>query len=410
MDRSQYTLCSLPLELLEIVVRYLDGKSSVNLLMTNKTLLARLESNCSFWRHVCQTLDLCSSEWTLGEEHDTETELWKSVYKRFVKIESALQRDGTQFGGQRILSDLSCYDRINKNSQVQPLSLPNQQIVNLSMSRKLENNFKTLKKTLISDCIIRLRGNDSNLLICLQNYFSYSLSEEYFVLVVSSSTTLKSYLTVWRISEDPITYSHSVSSHDLSDVWLACSEDLLIAGDILVLLASPAKPSNYVGGAAPASSHLLLFYNLRSQTSVGSFSLQDQHVRFLPHILKDGGGSKIFHWLGTILAVCPEIDSKYYQAEPELEGRVVLRVFDSTLLQAGGTDQSLQVAEYPVRGVALKLPYSYMASDQKGPHIVLSFSKQYPDHLSQQFLILSLANKSQIIQSVRTFDSSNMSR
>ena len=160
MDRSQYTLCSLPLELLEIVVKYLDGKSSVNLLMTNKTLHDRLESNCSFWRHVCQSLDLCSFEWTLGEEHDTDTELWKSVYNRFVKIEYALKRDGTQFGGQRILSDLSCYDRINKNSQVHPLSFPNQQVVNLSMSRKLENNnFNTLKKTLISDCIIRLREN-----------------------------------------------------------------------------------------------------------------------------------------------------------------------------------------------------------------------------------------------------------
>ena len=155
MDCSHCTLLSLPLELLEIIIKYMDGRSSINLLMTSKTLLQRLESNCSFWRHVCKSLALCSYEWTLGENHHTETQLWKSVYSRFVEIDSALRRDGTRFEGQRILSDLSCYDRIDKNCQVEPLSALNQQVVSLSRGRKLEHNFKTLKKRLISDCIIR---------------------------------------------------------------------------------------------------------------------------------------------------------------------------------------------------------------------------------------------------------------
>ena len=228
------------------------------------------------------------------------------------------------------------------------------------------------------------------------------------MLVLSSTTTLKSYVTVWS-TEHPMTCSHSLSSPDLG-VWLACSEDLLIAGDILVLLASPARPSNYVGGAAPTSSQLILFYNLRRRTSLGGFSLPDQFVRFLPQILKDGGGSKLFHWKGTILAVSPEIANDYYQSQPELEGRIMLRFFDCNLLSGCGTEKSLQIGEYVVSGVALKLPYAFMASDQKGPNIVLSFSKQHTDHLSQQFLILSLENQSELLRSIRTFDSSNMSR
>ena len=72
--------------------------------------------------------------------------------------------------------------------------------------------------------------------------------------------------------------------------------------------------------------------------------------------------------------------------------------------------QSLQIGEFLVKDVALKQPYSYMASDQKGPNIVLAFSKQNVDHLSQQFLILSLQNPAEIIQSIVTFDSDSLPR
>ena len=245
-------------------------------------------------------------------------------------------------------------------------------------------------------------------------YLSYGLSEEFFVLFLSSSSTFRSNLSVWRLSGQDISHSYSVSSQDLRDIWLACSEDLLVVGETLVMMATAAQQSNFFNEGSPQNSDLIHFYNLEKKTLVGRFSLTDGYVRFLPQILKDGGGSKLLHWKGTVLAVCPEIHSSYYQNSPELEGRIVLRFFDLHRLSDGVSDekqaQSLQVGEFIVRDVALKQPYSYMASDQKGPNIVLAFSKQNVDNLSQQFLILSLEDPAEIIQSILTFDSDSLPR
>lgn len=233
------------------------------------------------------------------------------------------------------------------------------------------------------------------------------------MLGLTNSTNFTSSLSVWRISGD-ISHSYSLSSQDLSNAWLACSEDLLVVGDTLVMMATAAQPSNFFNEGSPQNSDLIHFYNLQKKTLAGKFSLTDGYVRFLPQILKDGGGSKLLHWKGTVLAVCPEIHSSYYQISPEHAGRIVLRFFDLDVLNVGDgvTDekQSLQVGEFLVKDVALKQPYSYMASDQKGPNIVLAFSKQNVDHLSQQFLILSLENTAEIIQSIVTFDSESLPR
>ena len=248
--------------------------------------------------------------------------------------------------------------------------------------------------------------------------FSYGLSEEYLVLVLTSCTTFTSSLSVWRISGDDISHSYSLSSQELSNAWLACSEDLLVVGDTLVLMATAAQPSNFFNEGSPQNSDLIHFYNLQKKTLAGRFSLTDGYVRFLPQILKDGGGSKLLHWKGTVLAVCPEIHSSYYQNSPELAGRIVLRFFDLDVLTDGDgvtgvssdEKQSLQVGEFVVKDVALKQPYSYMASDQKGPNIVVAFSKQNVDHLSQQFLIISLEDPAKMIQSIVTFDSESLPR
>ena len=153
MDHPDCRLPSLPLELLETIIKYLDGRSAVNLLISSKTFLERLQSNSSFWRHVCRSLHLCSYEW-LGDNTDSQsTEFWKSLYSRFVEINSALKGDGTQFKGQRILADLSVFDQINKNVEVQPNIY--QQVLKLQNENKPEKKFQTLRKKLISERIIR---------------------------------------------------------------------------------------------------------------------------------------------------------------------------------------------------------------------------------------------------------------
>ena len=135
------TLPSLPLELLEIISKYLDGRSAVNLLISSKTLLQRLQLNFTFWRHVCRSLHLCSHEWLEGNTDSQSTEFWKSLYTRFVDISSALKRDGTQFKGQRILADLSLFDKRNKNFEVQPNIF--QQVVMLPNDKKPEKKIQT---------------------------------------------------------------------------------------------------------------------------------------------------------------------------------------------------------------------------------------------------------------------------
>ena len=154
MDHPGCSLPSLPLELLEIIIKYLDGRSAVNLLISSKTFLQRLQSNSSFWRHVCRSLHLCTYEW-LGENSDSQSaEFWRDLYTRFVEINSALRRDGTQFKGHRILADLSIFDKFDQKFEVQPNIY--QQVIKLpNDNKKSEKKMQTLRKKLISERIIR---------------------------------------------------------------------------------------------------------------------------------------------------------------------------------------------------------------------------------------------------------------
>ena len=52
----------------------------------------------------------------------------------------------------------------------------------------------------------------------------------------------------------------------------------------------------------------------------------------------------------------------------------------------------------------MKQPYSFMASDQKGPNIILSFSQQCSLCISQQFVNVSLENKDRVLEAIRKYD------
>ena len=74
-------------------------------------------------------------------------------------------------------------------------------------------------------------------------------------------------------------------------------------------MATQANNSAYFGESEPLNSELLSIYDLNSQDAeaVKKFSLEDGYVRYLPPILKDGGGKKLMFWNEILLAVCPEV-------------------------------------------------------------------------------------------------------
>ena len=102
------------------------------------------------------------------------------------------------------------------------------------------------------------------------------------------------------------------------------------------------------------------------------------------------------------------MNENYYKYEHESSPRLVLRFFDLNLLRNKDHDSVTEnletIAEFTVEDVVLKQPYSFMASDQKGPNILLSFSQQCSHCISQQFLNLSLENKDGIVESIRKYD------
>ena len=74
-----------------------------------------------------------------------------------------------------------------------------------------------------------------------------------------------------------------------------------------------------------------------------------------------------------------QVPRNYYQHEHEAQPRIVLRFFDLSSIRFSENEEAIHqleaLAEYIIEDVAMKQPYSFMASDQKGPNIVLSFSK-----------------------------------
>ena len=109
-----------------------------------------------------------------------------------------------------------------------------------------------------------------------------------------------------------------------------------------------------------------------------------------------------------------QVPRNYYQHEHEAQPRIVLRFFDLSGIRFSENEEAIHqleaLAEYIIEDVAMKQPYSFMASDQKGPNIVLSFSKLHPDCISQQFVYISLDNKNDIVSSIRKYDRDSIER
>jgi len=395
-------LTILPLEVLEIVFLNLDSKSCVNLVRICSDIHNKLSENLKFWRHVCIGLGLDTVEWcgTRSRTQARHMDFWKSIYHRWKNSERFLL-SSKEFQVERIYADVNSVGESGKTKA-------SQRVVQLPKNHKTVPNFKTLKRKLIRESI-----------------FSYAMSEIYFVLIVSSSKSYFSHLTVWNI-QSSTSFAYTVNQNnfpnsEMSNLWLACSEDLLVHNNLLILMATKAEPSSFFNEAKPCNSDLIHVFDLQngredsSNFLVSKYTTPQSSVRFMPLYLKDGGGSKLLVWGNILLAVCPEVSSDYYRREPDIEPDLVLRFFDLSREMTGGTsdvEQLEMVAQQRLEGVQLKQPYSYFACDQKGPNIVLAFSKQDKnDHfMSQQFVTLSLECKDTIISSIITYDTANMSR
>lgn len=391
-------ILKLPLEILEIIYLHLDSKSCICLLKTCTSLHFNLGENVKFYRHVCRGLGLDTVEWC-GQASDRNADFWKCLHDKSVAVENVLSTRGV-FEVDRIHVDINSF-KLKGNAKVL------QKVLKLPEAHKNVPDYKPLRRKLISESI-----------------FSYAMSDLYFVLVVSNSKSYKSHLTVWNTSKT-ISYAFSVNHHsspnsELANLWLACSEDILVHKHYLILMATKAEPSNFFNEAKPCNSDLLYIYDLKKRTDevdhgflVAKYTLKSA-VRFLPLILKEGGGSKLMVWGNLLLAVCPETSEEYYKYEPDTEPSLVIRCFDLTSIMAGDMDSGVQqlelVAEHRLQGVRMKQPYSYIASDQKGPNIVMSFSRQDHHCMSQQFVILSLKRRETFLSSITTYNTTNMTR
>ena len=104
-----------------------------------------------------------------------------------------------------------------------------------------------------------------------------------------------------------------------------------------------------------------------------------------------------------------QVNENYYKYMHESSPRLVLRFFDIHSLKNKEREISEVVdletfGEYIVEDVVLKQPYSFMASDQKGPNIILSFSQQCSHCISQQFVNISLENKDRVLETICKYD------
>jgi len=256
-----------------------------------------------------------------------------------------------------------------------------QRILHLPEEAKASLDFKTLKQSLIAE-----------------NIFSYGLSESHFVLIVSNSQTYKSIVTVWRIGEE-VTFSYSLTPsshplHPLTSLCLLSSEDLLLHGSLLILMASPVGPSNFFNESQPLTSDLLHVFDL-SQPPLAPGFLAGRHalpapwLRLLPPVLKAGGGPRLRADGHLLLAVCPLVQATHYTTDHALaQANITLKLFSLSPLQ----EELEMLWEHTVPDTSPLLPLSYLACDQKGPSLVLSFSRSCEQQpLSQQFLTLSLA-------------------
>ena len=397
----------LPQEMLECVVLHLDPVSSVNLALASRTVFARLEQSAGFWRHLARGHGLGTPEWC----HETPRSVasWRNLYRSAAATHRQLVNREAQFPGQRILLDINSVTSNHVKNQDSFTSTLNLSDKDKPQSKQKPHSFKTLSRKMISDTII-----------------SHGLSEKYFVVIVSNCLSYLSNYSVWNVEAENIKFEYNLKNdqgnnsqqqgEDMAKLWVSCSEDVLVVGSLLVVLASRADTSSFFNEASPLDSGLLTVFHLGRRRPVAGWRLTDGCVRLLPLYLKDGGGSKLLHWGGLLLAVCPEVDHNYYKHEHEARPRLVLRVFSLPACLGEDSEEREEgeelelVAEHRVEGAVLTQPYSYMASDQKGPAVLLSFSQQCEDCISQQFVFLSLESKETVLQSIRRYDRTNLPR
>lgn len=225
-------ILNLPVEILELIYLHLDSKSCISLLNTSSNLHEKLEENVKFYRHVCRGLELITFEWCgegAGQTPVRNVQFWKGLYQKWVTAENVLStRKG--FEVDRIHMDINSL-RSKGKSQIL------QRVLQLPESQKNVPDYKTLRRKLVSESI-----------------FSYAMSNLYFALVVSSSKSYKSHLTVWNVSK-AVSYSYSIDHNsspnsELQKLWLACSEDILLHKNLLILMATKAEPSNFFNEAS----------------------------------------------------------------------------------------------------------------------------------------------------------------
>ena len=290
----------IPQEMLDMIVMNLDANSSISLSLASNCMISKLHGSKFFWKHLCRKRGIDSREWRInvGQEDRQTLEFWRNLYQNAALINNNLTQS-SQLPAQRILLDLT------KIGSSKNLSTDHHQKIieyPLEINVKTIHNYKTLRKKLISENII-----------------CYGVSDLFFVVIVSNCQTYQSSFSVWSLRDNDVVFQYSLSplcspNSSLPQLWLACSEDVLVVDHLLILLASPAKTSPFYNEASPLNSDLLTVFDLDRRRTIARYRLQAGFVRFLPIILKDGGGSKILHWNGLLVAVCPEVNQKIISA------------------------------------------------------------------------------------------------
>ena len=280
--------------MIDMIVMNLDANSSISLSLTSKSMLFKLHENINFWRHLCRKRGLDTREWTgkVGQEDRKTVDFWRLLYKNAALINNNVIQS-TQLPAKRILLDLT------KMGATKNLNT-HQKIVDYPLEAHVKphhlHNYKTLRKKLISENII-----------------CYGISDLYFLVIVSNCQTYQSSYSVWSLRNGDVVFQYSLAPatsprSPLPSLWVACSEDVLVVDHLLILLASEAKTSPFYNEASPLNGDLLSIYDLDKRQTVAGYRLEREFVRFMPIILKDGGGMKLLHWDGLLVAVCPEVD------------------------------------------------------------------------------------------------------
>ena len=393
-----HSLEDLPPELLLLISSLLPPTSSLALSCTCKKIHQTLTETPSFWRGVCRDLGLFGEEWNGGEEEQSILEGLKRRFLRGKQAETGL-RDNAALKAQRIYYDIN-----SLRSKKFPV-IKNQRVQQWPEEAGLRLDLKTLKQSEIA-----------------QNVFSCDISDQYFVLIISDTKIFKSRVTVWKIEEN-ITFSFGLTptshpDHDLVNFWLFSAEDMRLHKNLLILMATRVEPSPYFNESRPINSELLHIYNLDRDPNSPSFlvarySLPPPWLRLVPQILKAGGGLRLSVWENLLLVVCPMVKEDFYRYGVEKEqAKLELKVFRLPNSKANVEQQHQHQVEemqplweHTVQQTCPLLPLSYLACDQKGPHIVLAFSRSPSEPgfpLTQQFITLTLEEDGDRTISVHT--------